>query len=178
MPIPTILAAVLPALAPALAQRVVEAFTQDPAGGETARRVAEAAVDALGTDDPAAATAALTESARLAEFRQAMLEVEIALLRLDNEDRAGARRREIETKDPTPSRLAYLILGGFLAYAFTILASAILGLAGIRDPLVAGLIGTGFGALGSEAARIGNYYFGSSAGSASKQKALVALKGT
>ncbi|WP_207479592.1 hypothetical protein [Arenibaculum pallidiluteum] len=177
--------AIAQAAAPALVPALTESFTGSAKAGAVAAAVVDAAMQATGTDTPAAARDAMladpaaTEAVRLAliDIERAEIEALTERLRIDAADRDSARRREVDTKDPTPSRLAYLIFGAFMAYAFTILVSAVLGLAGIKEPLVAGLVGTGFGALGSEAARIGNYYFGSSAGSAAKQRTLDSLRG-
>lgn len=76
--------------------------------------------------------------------------------------------------DQTPKFLPYVIFGSFLLYAFAILVGAAVGLPGLKDPVLAGLIGTGFGALGAEAARIGNFYYGSSAGSKAKTEQMAA----
>lgn len=187
MPIPALIGAALMAAATPLAELAGSEIAKllggdDPASQKTGAQVAQSLVSVAAQvsgipianehDARNAAQAIELDPAKLAEFRRIAGEQVITLIRLDNEDRANARHREIELKDPTPSRLAFMILGGFMAYTFTIMVSAVLGVSGMKDPLIAGLIGTGYGALGSEAARIGNYYFGSSAGSAAKDKLL------
>jgi hypothetical protein len=175
------LPAIIAALAPVLIGEVAkQAMGDAPAAG----KVAEAAVSVVSQvvglpivdEDSARAAAGIVTSdpAKLAEVYRLQAECVVTLLRLDNEDRENARAREIALRDPTPQNLAYVIFGGFLAYAFAILIGAAFGAPGFKDPLVAGLIGTGFGALGAEAARIGNYYFGSSAGSRAKTEMLKA----
>lgn len=176
MPIPAILAAVLPVLAPTLVQRVVEAFTSDPSGGETARRVTQAAVDTLGTDDPANATKLLQDPAAIAALRTAMLQAEIDLTRLDNEDRADARQQTIDlaragsTIAWGASAVSLVVLATFGAVLYLVLTRAIPEGQGDTVSIM-------LGALTTMASAVVAYWVGSSAGSAAKQKALVALRG-
>lgn len=171
MPIPAILAAVLPAIAPTLAQRVVEAFTGSSDGGDVARRVTEAAVGALGTDDPAAATAALADPAVVADLRKATMQVEVDLLRLDNEDRAGARQQTVALAQ-AGSRIAWgapvmsvVVLVTFGAVLYAVLTKAIP--EGQGD-----IVSIMLGALTTMASAVVAYWVGSSAGSAAKDKLL------
>jgi hypothetical protein len=179
LPIAAIALAIAQVAAPALVPQLVRAVGGDQAAGDVARQVVDAAMKATGADTPEKAaelvagdpTATLLARGDLLELERVALERE----RVANEDRADARAREATLRDNTPRWLAFATVAGFMCYCFTLLIAALLGLQGIKDPLVAGLLGTGFGALGGEAARVGNYFFGSSAGSAAKQATLDKL---
>lgn len=84
------------------------------------------------------------------------------IAQIDAEDRANARAREVAVKDKIPAILSLAVTAGF----FTILALLLFHLVpeGSRDMLSV-LTGT----LGTAWIGIINYFFGSSAGSASKQ---------
>jgi hypothetical protein len=102
------------------------------------------------------------------EFAVKMKELDLDEIKLANQDRDSARRREIETKDKMPALIAFAALVGFFgilsAMVFLELPS------GSEQPLAVML-----GALGALVGQIGNYYFGSSAGSAKKNEMLARI---
>eukprot|EP00435_Cladocopium_sp_Y103_P077335 s1_g1074.t1 len=102
------------------------------------------------------------------EFRQHMKELEIDLQALHAADRESARSRQVQTGDQMPAFIAFAALGGF----FGILAAMIFVdlPSGSEAPLNVML-----GALGSLVVAIGNYYFGSSAGSSAKNALIENL---
>jgi len=101
-------------------------------------------------------------------FRQQMKELEIDLEALHAADRQSARTRQIETGDQMPALIAFAALGGFFGI---LIAMVFVDLpAGSEAPLNVML-----GALGSLVVAIGNYYFGSSAGSSAKNQMIENL---
>lgn len=85
------------------------------------------------------------------------------LIKLDDDDRANARNREIQVKDNTPRILAYLYTFGFLT---TLAAEIWIGVAGLKiDPLVSKSIDILLGILTGMVLGTKEYYFGSSSGS-------------
>jgi hypothetical protein len=147
-----------------------------PLGGMAARTIAGAV---LGNEDASeeeisAALQSASPETLLAlkradqEFAVKMKELDLDEIKLANQDRDSARRREIETKDKMPALIAFAALVGFFgilsAMVFLELPS------GSEQPLAVML-----GALGALVGQIGNYYFGSSAGSAKKNEMLARI---
>jgi len=99
------------------------------------------------------------------DFRLQMKKLDIDLAAIDQKDRDSARRREVETKDPTPKILAAGVVVGF----FSILS--ILALHGM-PPRGGDAILIMIGSLGAAFTAIVSYYYGSSAGSAAKNELL------
>jgi len=97
-----------------------------------------------------------------------MKELEIDLEALHVSDREGARQRQVKTGDQMPAFIALAALGGFFGI---LMAMVFVDLpAGSQAPLNVML-----GALGSLVVAIGNYYFGSSAGSSAKNELIENL---
>lgn len=132
--------------------------------------------DALGVDTDEAALAQLEsnpdsllklkQSERDFEIR--MRELNIDVERIDADDRANARAREIATKDSTTKVLAYLVVSAFLAMG----AAVLFGYA-LAESTVAGTI---IGYVSAKAEQVVAYYFGSSAGSKQKTDLMGAPK--
>lgn len=99
------------------------------------------------------------------DFQKSLKALDIDLARIDASDRASARQRQAEMKDRMPGILAAMVFTGF----FGILCSLMFVMVpeAATDPLNIML-----GALGTLVVQIANYYFGSSSGSAQKQKML------
>lgn len=89
------------------------------------------------------------------------------MTKLENEDRADARHREIETSDLTPKILAFVITGGFFGMLLAMLYNAIPD--ANRD-----ILNIMLGALGTTWASVMAYYFGSTKGSAEKTRLIAA----
>lgn len=89
------------------------------------------------------------------------------MTKLENEDRADARHREIETKDLTPKILAYAITAGFFGMLLAMMFNAIPD--ANRD-----ILNIMLGALGSTWASVTAYFFGSTKGSAEKTRLIAA----
>lgn len=100
---------------------------------------------------------------------------EIDLERLAGADRASARAREVEVKDGVPKFLGFLIIGGFLAAGYFVLAGQV---EGLKDPITAALVGSVIGYLSAKADQVVAYYFGSSAGSARKTEQMHQMLST
>ena len=100
------------------------------------------------------------------DFAVRMRELDIDLERIANEDRAGARDREVKTKDWTPRILAGLITFGYFGALFFMLMNGLPTTGGSEAMLVMlGTLGTAWGGVVA-------YYFGSSAGSRDKNDTI------
>lgn len=103
------------------------------------------------------------------QFIKDMKALDVDVLRLENDDRASARNREIQLKDKTPTILAYIIVGGFFGVlmAFMIMGKPVSG--GDAFLLLIGGLNAAFGGV------IG-YFFGSTNGSMAKTNAMMAAQ--
>lgn len=138
---------------------------------------------ALGTSDDSAVDTALSaaDPATLLKVKQAELDLQaklaelgIAKDKLSYDDLSNARAMQVATKDPTPRRLAWLIVAGFLGMVF-FEAIAMIAFPAQWNALprdAAALLGMAFGYLANEAKQVGSFYFGSSADSESKTQTL------
>jgi len=105
-----------------------------------------------------------------AEFNKAMLDAGVNLEKIAAEDRANARKREVDAHDSwTPRILAATVIGGFI-YCIVVILSG--NLPSLKDPVIAGLVGTVVGYASAKADQVVSYYFGSSVSSRSKDKAI------
>ncbi|MEQ9146584.1 MAG: hypothetical protein RLO08_19715 [Parvibaculaceae bacterium] len=147
-----------------------------PLAGLAARSVSTALLgtpEASDADLEAAVLAASPEDLRKLKqadyvFRQQMKELDVDLENIHARDRASARARQARTGDRMPGLIAAAALTGF----FGILAAMIF--ADLPDGSKAPL-NVMLGALGSLVVAIGNFYFGSSAGSAAKNTLIAEL---
>jgi hypothetical protein len=137
--------------------------------------IAAAAINAaLGTTDPKAADAALVNATpdQLLEIKKAeqdfqvqMRQLGIAEEKLAFDDTANARGREIAVKDKTPMILAFVITLGFFG---TLLFMLFKGTPSSGGEALLVLLGS----LATAWAGVVTYFFGSSAGSATKDKTI------
>ena len=99
--------------------------------------------------------------------------LDIQMAEVDAKDRANAREREIALKDNTTAILAWIYtVGYFLMVGWLVIKGLPKEALAVKDillPLV--------GILSAAELSIINYYFGSSAGSAAKNKIMANLKG-
>lgn len=99
------------------------------------------------------------------------------LYQAEVDDRKSARQREVDTKDTTVGRLAWTLIGGFLAVS----AAQIIAVLGWPDAVAKVppqgwlLIGNLSGYLANEAKQAAAYYFGSSVGSKDKDATLAEI---
>lgn len=167
-----IIATVAPGLASALG---------GPMAGVAVRSIANALwgednVSAKTMDEKALEQAVLTASpAELRKIKQAefvfqrqMKELEVDLERLATSDRASARDRQVSSADKMPGFIASAALAGFFGILIAMIFAELP--AGSEAPLNVML-----GALGSLVVAIGNFYFGSSAGSSAKNQLISDL---
>lgn len=122
----------------------------------------EARVDSLSPDE----LVKLREAD--AKFRAELKRAEVDLSRVAAEDRASARDRQIKLGDKAPTWLGLSIVAGFFG---------ILGLLMFFDlpSGTADIFKIMIGALGVMTSQVGNYFFGSSAGSAAKNQMIERL---
>lgn len=104
------------------------------------------------------------------EFAARMEEAGVDIARIDAADRASARDRQVRTGDWTPSVLGAAIIIGFFGLLGWVLAW---GLPTEGSEVLIVLIG----ALAAMVTQIGNYFFGSSAGSKEKQDIIARMQG-
>lgn len=102
-----------------------------------------------------------------ADFKARMAELEVDLERIAAGDRDSARQREVQVKDKAPIVLAICAIGGL----FSVLAGLLSGVA-IMPREYEAMVMLLVGALGRDVGQVFNYYFGSSAGSAAKDKTI------
>jgi hypothetical protein len=143
-------------------------------GGPFGSIAAAALNAALGTSDPKAAEAALvnaTPDQLLAlkkadqDFQIQMKSLGIAEEKLAYDDIANARGREIVVKDKTPMILAFAITIGFFS---TLMFMLFKGTPAVGGEALLVLLGS----LATAWAGVVTYFFGSSAGSATKDKTI------
>lgn len=103
-------------------------------------------------------------------FKLDMEKLGVDVLRIDAEDRDSARKREVEVKDHIPAALAVIVTVGFFG---------LLGWLMLKEPPTGSkdILNIMLGALGGAWASIVAYYFGSSVGSAGKDKIILAAGG-
>lgn len=105
------------------------------------------------------------------KFKYDMEKLGVDVMKIDADDRASARNREVAMsgwgKYATPV-LAFMAVSGFMSATGFVL---IKGMSGI-DPGVAAFVGALIGQLSSKAEAVYNYYFGSSASGRSKDGML------
>lgn len=161
------IAGVAPTLAGALggplAGAAVNAISKAVTGEETADH---AALDVVLAGDPQALAAV-----RLAEadFREAVLNANLEVQRISAQDRADARAREIAVKDITPALLGFSVIGGFFLVLAMMMSQQFPTEAETEFSIM-------LGALATMTAAVVNYYFGSSADSAEKTRAMSILR--
>ena len=145
-------------------------------GGSMGGMAGKMIADALGVDNnekaisDAISNATPEQLAQIkkieSDFKVQMKALDIDLERIAASDRDSARRREIETGDKIPAVIAILTMVSFFAYigAVTFWDAA-------RGADV-GFVNIAVGWLGGTASTVVAYYFGSSSGSAKKDKML------
>jgi len=163
--------AVVGAVAPTLAT-----LLGGPLAGLAVKTISQAV---LGKDDGTEAelTGALTSASpeTLAKIKEADVALKIQLSQagvsleeIAGKDRASARAREIETRDPTVRVLAYMFVVIYFVVIWAVWKFPI-------DPNVNDLLMILLGILTAALTQILNYYFGSSSGSSAKTAVLDRL---
>lgn len=100
------------------------------------------------------------------DFKIQMEQLGIDLEKIAADDRANARNREIQLKDNAPKLLAAVIVLGF----FGVLATMVMIIIPANAVQPINIL---LGALTAMLTQVGNYYFGSSAGSARKTELMT-----
>lgn len=168
---------ILTALAPVLLPEVAKAALGT---GDTAQKIGEAAVSVVSAvtgvpistpaDAERAVAAVQTDPAKLAELYRQQGDQVVALLRLDNEDRASARAQTVQLAQ-AGSRIAWgaPIVSTIVLVTFGVVLYRVLSQPGGEIDQNATLM---LGALTTMASAVVSYWVGSSAGSAAKDKLL------
>lgn len=92
------------------------------------------------------------------EFAEKMKALDIDVMRLEIEDRQGARKREVDLKDWVPAALAVTVHVAFFGLLWAMLVRALPEANKSAFDILLGMLGTGI-------ASVWSYYFGSSVGS-------------
>jgi hypothetical protein len=153
------------------------------ASGPFAPLVGPLVAKIFGSADPKSIEPALLSATpeQLLALKQADndLQVQLKQLGISEEklafdDTEGARSMNIQTKDPTAARLAWLIVGGFISISAILIGLFVLypQRAALIDSAAWTMIGTLLGYFGSEAKQVAAFYFGSSADSQAKTATL------
>lgn len=106
------------------------------------------------------------------EFATKMRELEVDLERIAAGDRASARAMQVETRSWAPPILAAVVVGGFIAASVAVLGGWV---EGLKDPLIAALVGSVIGNITAACMLVLNFYFGTSSSSRSKDETIRAL---
>lgn len=109
------------------------------------------------------------------EHAEKLVQLGIDRDKLAFDDVASARAMQSTVKDPTVRQLAWLNVGGFLAMAFFLVVASVVWPEQVsKVPATAwATLGTVFGYLAKSAAQTEGFYFGSSAGSQSKDETIA-----
>jgi len=164
-----VLATVAPVLATALG---------GPLAGVATRTLAQKWIgdDAAGAAEIEAALAAATPADLVtlkeieATFEAEMKRAGVELEKIAASDRDSARKRQTSMKDWTPSVLGLAIILGFFAVLAWIFRH---GLPDSGGEVLLIMVG----ALGTMTSQVGNYFFGSSVGSKTKEAIIAGMKG-
>jgi len=157
---------------PGIAKSVQDAHAADPLGGAIATLG-----DLLQQGKIAIADIQKAELAHAETMAQLGYKNVSDLEKIAADDRADARRRQVELKDKTPAHLAYLIILGFFAYSGLLLYALIWMPDTVAKIPAQGwvIIGTVYGYLAAEAKQAGAYFFGTTAGSLGKDVTLAEI---
>lgn len=106
------------------------------------------------------------------EFALEMQRLEVDLERIAAGDRDSARLMQRETKSWAPPVLAAVVVGGFIAASVAVLGGWV---EGLKDPLIAALVGSVIGNITAATMLVLNFYFGTSASSRAKDETIKSL---
>lgn len=106
------------------------------------------------------------------EFAVRMRELDIDLERIGAGDRDSARKMQVETRSWAPGILASVVVAGFIASSVAVLGGWV---EGLKDPLIAALVGSVIGNITAATMLVLNFYFGTSASSRTKDETIKSL---
>lgn len=145
-------------------------------GGPLAGLAVQAMAGVLGCDptpdacEKAILSASPTDLFKLKEaemtFQVEMKRLDVDLERIASQDRESARNRQAQLKDHGPLILSIVITIGFFGVLIRILLSGMPAVGGEALLVLLGALGAGW-------TQVGNFYFGSSHGSATKTELLA-----
>ncbi|MCA3704237.1 MAG: hypothetical protein INF12_14540 [Methylobacterium sp.] len=106
------------------------------------------------------------------EFAVKMRELDVDLERIAAGDRDSARLMQRETKSWAPGILASVVVSGFIVSSIAVLGGWV---EGLKDPLIAALVGSVIGNITAATMLVLNFYFGTSASSRAKDETIKSL---
>ena len=106
------------------------------------------------------------------EFAIKMGEIGVDLERIAAGDRDSARTMQRETRSWAPAILASVVVAGFIAASVAVLGGWV---EGLKDPLIAALVGSVIGNITAATMLVLNFYFGTSASSRAKDETISSL---
>jgi hypothetical protein len=106
------------------------------------------------------------------EFAVEMRRLDVDLDRIAAADRDSARQMQRETRSWAPGILAAVVVSGFIVSAVAVLGGWV---EGLKDPLVAALVGSVIGNITAATMLVLNFYFGTSSSSRTKDETIKSL---
>jgi hypothetical protein len=105
-------------------------------------------------------------------FATEMRRLEVDLDRISAADRDSARHMQVETRSWAPPVLAAVVVGGFITASVAVLGGWV---DGLKDPLIAALVGSVIGNITAATMLVLNFYFGTTSSSRAKDDTIRAL---
>ena len=106
------------------------------------------------------------------KFAIEMGRIGVDLERIAAGDRDSARQLQRETRSWAPGILASVVVAGFIAASVAVLGGWV---EGLKDPLIAALVGSVIGNITAATMLVLNFYFGTSASSRAKDETISSL---
>jgi hypothetical protein len=106
------------------------------------------------------------------DFALRIRELEVDLERIAAGDRDSARTLQRETRSWAPPVLAGVVVSGFIVASVAVLGGWV---EGLKDPLVAALVGSVIGNITAATMLVLNFYFGTTASSRAKDETIKSL---
>ena len=106
------------------------------------------------------------------KFAIEMRRLDVDLERIAAGDRQGARDMQVATRSWAVPVLASVVVSGFIASSIAVLGGWV---EGLKDPLIAALVGSVLGNITAATMLVLNFYFGTTASSRTKDETIKSL---